>query len=81
MLRGLYAAASAMVAQLSRQDVYANNLANVNSVGFRRGRVSVSQFPADLQAAPATWILPVNTECSSLLMTIMVSAFFESRAA
>ncbi len=51
MLRGLYAAASAMVAQLARQDVYANNLANANSVGFRRSRVALGQFPADLQAA------------------------------
>ena len=51
MLRGLYAAASAMVAQIARQDVYANNLANVNSVGFRRGQTVLGQFPADLQAA------------------------------
>jgi len=51
MLRGLYAAASAMVAQIARQDVYANNLANVNSVGFRRGQTVLGQFPADLQTA------------------------------
>ena len=51
MLRGLYTAASAMVAQTARQDVYANNLANVNSVGFRRGETVLGQFPADLLAA------------------------------
>lgn len=51
MIRGLYAAASGMVAQLARQDVYANNLANANSVGFRRGRTAVGQFSADLSAA------------------------------
>jgi flagellar basal-body rod protein FlgG len=51
MLRGLYTAASAMVAQLSRQDVYANNLANANSVGFRRGRSALGQFQDTLRAA------------------------------
>jgi len=51
MLRGLYTAASAMVAQLARQDVYANNLANANSVGFRRGRSALGQFDDSLRAA------------------------------
>jgi len=50
MLRCLYSAASAMVAQLARQDTYASNLANVSSVGFRRSRVTLGQFAADLQA-------------------------------
>lgn len=51
MIRGLYAAASGMMAQMARQDVYANNLANVNSVGFRRGQSILGQFSADLAAA------------------------------
>jgi flagellar basal-body rod protein FlgG len=51
MLRGLYAAASGMMAQLARQDVYANNLANVNSVGFRRSQSVLGQFAEDLSAA------------------------------
>jgi flagellar basal-body rod protein FlgF len=51
MLRGLYAAASGMVAQIARQEIYANNLANANSVGFRRGRSALGQFQADLAAA------------------------------
>lgn len=36
MIRGLYAAASAMVMEASRLDIIANNLANVNTPGFRR---------------------------------------------
>lgn len=51
MIRGLYAAASGMMAQMARQDVYANNLANVNSVGFRRGQTVLGQFSTDLAAA------------------------------
>lgn len=54
MIRGLYAAASGMMAQMARQDVYANNLANVNSVGFRRGQAVLGQFSADLAAAAGT---------------------------
>lgn len=54
MIRGLYAAASGMMAQMSRQDVYANNLANANSVGFRRGQAVMGQFSADLAAVGAT---------------------------
>ncbi len=51
MIRGLYAAASGMVAQMARQDVYAGNLANANSVGHRRGQVVLSSFEDNLAAA------------------------------
>lgn len=54
MLRGLYAAASGMIAQMARQDVYAGNLANANSVGHRRGQVVMGSFEADLAAQTAT---------------------------
>lgn len=36
MLRGLYTSASGMVTERFRQDVSANNLANLNTPGFRR---------------------------------------------
>lgn len=35
MIRGMYTAATGMVAELHRQDVIANNLANVDTVGFK----------------------------------------------
>ena len=38
MLRGLWSAASGMAAQKLRIDVIANNLANVNTVGFKKSR-------------------------------------------
>lgn len=50
MIRGLYAAASGMMAQIARQDTYANNLANASSVGYRRCRAAMGQFQADLAA-------------------------------
>ncbi|HXC64137.1 MAG TPA: flagellar basal body protein, partial [bacterium] len=36
MLRGLYTSASGMNAELLRQDVVANNIANANTTGFKK---------------------------------------------
>ncbi|MCX6225386.1 MAG: flagellar hook-basal body complex protein, partial [Bacteroidia bacterium] len=38
MIRSLWTAATGMVAQQLEQDVIANNLANVNTVGFKKSR-------------------------------------------
>ena len=51
MLRGLYSSAAGMIGQLVQQDVIANNLANVNTSGFKRSSVSFSALVA--QAAEA----------------------------
>jgi len=51
MLRGLYAAASAMAAQILRQEIYAHNLANTNAPGFRRSQLALHSFAAHLAAA------------------------------
>lgn len=51
MLQGLYASVGGMLAELSRQDVIANNLANISTPGFKRSSVSVANFPAELRAA------------------------------
>lgn len=39
MMRGLWSAATGMTAQQTNIDVIANNLANVSTVGFKKGRV------------------------------------------
>ncbi|HEY8534939.1 MAG TPA: flagellar hook-basal body complex protein, partial [Vicinamibacterales bacterium] len=39
MIRALYTAASGMDAQQSNIDVIANNLANVNTAGFKKSRM------------------------------------------
>ena len=44
MIRGLYTAASGMVSQLINQDIVANNIANVNTVGFKRTGASFQNF-------------------------------------
>ncbi len=44
VIRGIYTAASGMNAGLERQDVIANNLANVDTVGFKQDNVSLRSF-------------------------------------
>lgn len=48
MLKGIYTAGSGMMLQMTRQDVVANNLANVNTAGFKRSSTVASAFPSML---------------------------------
>ena len=45
MLRGMYTSASGMVAQMKNLDVVANNVANVNTTGFKRDLMLFKSFP------------------------------------
>lgn len=45
MIRGLYSAASGMMTQMVKQDVIANNMANVNASGFKRDNAVSKAFP------------------------------------
>ncbi|MBV9120264.1 MAG: flagellar biosynthesis protein FlgG, partial [Chloroflexi bacterium] len=45
MIRGLYTAASSMLAGMRQQEVISNNLANANTVGFRSDDSEVKAFP------------------------------------
>ena len=44
MLRGIYIAASGLLAESARQDVIANNLANATTTGFKRSESTASPF-------------------------------------
>jgi len=44
MIKGIYTSASAMRAGIARQDITANNLANVNTTGFKRDRLFVKEL-------------------------------------
>ena len=44
MNNGYYQATGAMVTQFNRLDVIANNLANINTIGFKRDDVVVGDF-------------------------------------
>ncbi len=45
MIRGLYTAGAGMMLQMARQDVVANNLANVNTSGFKKNTAVAKAFP------------------------------------
>lgn len=45
MIRGLYTAAAGMMLQQSREDTVANNLANVNTSGFKKDLARAQSFP------------------------------------
>jgi len=51
MVRGLYAAATGMLAEMSKHDVIANNLANINTVGFKEDTLTFESFPLVLVKA------------------------------
>ena len=51
MLRGLYTAASGMNHELNRQDAIANNLANINTAGFKKDEMIGASFHAELYYA------------------------------
>lgn len=44
MIRGLYTAVSGLITQEAKQDVITNNLANINTVGFKSDDLSASDF-------------------------------------
>ena len=46
MIRGLYTSAAGMIAQQTRLDVTANNLANTATAGFRADAVSMAALPS-----------------------------------
>jgi len=45
LIRGLYTAGAGMMLQMARQDVVANNLANVNTSGFKKNTAVAKAFP------------------------------------
>lgn len=45
MIRGLYAAAAGMLAAFNRQETVQNNLANVNTPGFKKDTIAVREGP------------------------------------
>lgn len=67
MLRGFYTAASGMLAQQRRTEILTNNLANVNTPGFKSDQSSVRAFPEMLiQRLESEKIAPTkNTSIST----------------
>lgn len=54
MIRGLYTAGAGMIAQQRRQEMLTNNLANVNTPGYKADQASMRAFPNQLLKALGT---------------------------
>ena len=74
MIRGVYIAATGMLAESRRQDVIANNLANATTTGFRRSVTTATPFAETLlvnmraPGAPAVGALSRGTQLEGATM-------------
>lgn len=71
MIRGLYIAATGMLAESTRQDVIANNLANVTTSGFKRSESTTRPFAEMLISSVGT---PGTPRVGTLAMGAEISA-------
>lgn len=60
MLRGFYTAASGMMAQQRHQEALGNNIANMNTPGYKADQTAIRSFPEMLIQAQGTKQLPVK---------------------
>ena len=56
MIRGIFTAAAGMLAESLRADVTANNLANVNTAGFKKDFAVLSDVPIEQAEAIHKWL-------------------------
>lgn len=70
MLEGMYSAAAGMAAQQQRLDALSNDLANVNTVGYKRLRVAFRDL-VYTPAGPGAIQAPGNTEGSGAAASII----------
>lgn len=60
MFRGFYMAASGMISQQRRQEMISNNIANVNTPGYKADQISLRSFPEMLIQQMNAHRLPVQ---------------------
>lgn len=81
MLRGFYAAASGMISQQRQQEALSNNLANVNTPGYKADQTAIRAFPEmlmqkiDSQKTPT--ISSVNIPQNQLIGSLNTGAYVQ----
>ncbi len=70
MIRALFTAATGMTAQQLNIDTTANNLANVNTTGFKRSRVNFEDLLYQIKREPGT----PNADDGAVSFVVMVAA-------
>ena len=73
MLRSLHSAATGMTAQQNYIDVTSNNLANVNTAGFKKSRVNFQDLIYQIGRAPGVSTTQ-TTESPSGIQSVLVYA-------
>jgi flagellar basal-body rod protein FlgG len=81
MIRALYTAATGMSAQETNIDVIANNLANVNTTGFKKGRAEFQDLMYQFQTEPGaqtsqTTVNPSGVQIGLGVKTVAVQKMF-----
>ncbi|MCM3760129.1 flagellar hook-basal body protein [Alkalihalobacillus oceani] len=77
MLRGMYGAAAGMIAQQQRQEMLTNNIANVNTPGFKADQASLRSFPNMLIQAMGTQEMPAGQ--SRPIGTLTTGVYLQER--
>lgn len=82
MIRALFTSATGMAAQQTRIDVIANNLANVNTTGFKRGRAEFEDLLYQVEKTPGAQtatgnISPNGIKVGSGVKTVSVQGIHE----
>jgi flagellar hook protein FlgE len=73
MMRALYSAVSGLASHMLRMDVIGNNIANVNTTGFKAGRITFAETFAQMQraatgpGATGAGANPIQVGCGSTL--------------
>ena len=75
MIKGLYSAFSAMEAAWKYQDVLANNIANSNTVGYKREVGSMQSFPDVLLSQQAAVPAPIAARIQAVVGQIGTGKF------
>ena len=80
MIRGLYTAASGMLANLRQQEAVANNVANVNTPGYKAETSSKSSFGDVLATSTGNSPVPVPLTFRRTIGTVGTGTYEELRA-
>lgn len=76
MVRGLYTASNGMVTQQKKLDVISNNLANVNTTGFKKDGVIVESFDSVLTQKINDKSIPMNQTIGKMTLGCKVSQVY-----
>jgi flagellar basal-body rod protein FlgG len=76
MIRGLYTASTGMIAQQEKMDVISNNLANVNTTGFKKDGVIIESFDSVLTKKINDKSAPMNETIGKMTLGCKVGNIY-----